>query len=239
MATFMHWLPWMLAGFVIFLLFDDPPYKGLRRTSVPLIIIIVCLVMLVGYSGKACAQQVPQAAARYRLELTRTAHSQWGLDAPVAALAAQVHQESGWNPLAVSRVGATGMAQFMPSTASWWCNLQALQGAACNPSNPTWALRALVGYDKWLFDRVRARDKVNQLAFALSAYNGGLGWVNRDKPLASNKGFDTLAWFDSVETVNAGRTAANWRENRDYPRRILLRIAPAYIAAGWSAGAFT
>ena len=63
--------------------------------------------------------QVPAAAARYRLTLLREAHGQWGLDAPVAAFAAQVHQESGWNPQAVSRVGARGLAQFMPATTLW------------------------------------------------------------------------------------------------------------------------
>ena len=88
--------------------------------------------------------QVPAQAARYRAELVRAAHSQWGLDAPVAALAAQVHQESGWRPDAVSHVGARGMAQFMPATATWWCALNGLGAAACQPHNPTWALRALV-----------------------------------------------------------------------------------------------
>ena len=63
--------------------------------------------------------QVPHESARYRLTLLREAHGQWGLDAPVAAFAAQVHQESGWNPQAVSRVGARGLAQFMPATTLW------------------------------------------------------------------------------------------------------------------------
>ncbi len=40
--------------------------------------------------------QVPPEAHRYRLTLVREAQRAWGLDAPVAALAAQVHQESGW-----------------------------------------------------------------------------------------------------------------------------------------------
>lgn len=70
----------------------------------------------------------------------------------------------------------------------------------------------------------------------LSAYNGGQGWVNRDRKLASAKGADKLAWFDSVERHNAGRSAANFRENRHYPRAILLRWEPMYAAAGWGPG---
>ena len=101
--------------------------------------------------------QVPHVAARYKLTLLREAHSQWGLAAPVAALAAQVHQESAWNPQAVSRVGARGLAQFMPATARWWCERGSIAAADCLPHNPTWALRAMVGYDRWLYDRAPAR----------------------------------------------------------------------------------
>jgi len=180
----------------------------------------------------AHAQQMPSAAARYRADLVRAAHAQWGLDAPIAALAAQVHQESGWNPDAVSQVGAVGMAQFMPATATWWCQLNGLQADQCQSRNPVWALKALVGYDKWLHDRVRGADDRNRFAFALSAYNGGLGWVIRDKALASSKGLDSLVWFGSVDQVNAGRTAAAWKENRAYPKRIIQVLQPRYLSWG-------
>jgi len=47
----------------------------------------------------------------------------WGLEAPVALFAAQVHQESGWREDARSPVGALGLAQFMPGTAAWIAQL--------------------------------------------------------------------------------------------------------------------
>ena len=183
-------------------------------------------------------QVIPKAALQYRSELTRNARVVWGLNAPVASFAAQVHQESAWRPGAVSKVGAAGLAQFMPATSTWISGLYP-ELATNEPFNPSWALRALVNYDAWLHARVKASNPCNRMAFTLSAYNGGLGWVNRDKTLASGKGLDPLVWFDSVERVNAGRSAANWRENRGYPKRILQTLEPAYVAAGWGQGMCT
>ena len=235
MAIVMHWPQWVFLVLVFFMLLNAilPPI-GWQELALKLVVWggLSMVLLLGGFFSQACAQEAPPIAARYRAELVRAAHGQWGLDAPIAALAAQVHQESGWNPQAVSRVGASGMAQFMPATATWWCGLTNVPAAQCQPQNPTWALRALVGYDKWLHDRVRATDARNRLAFALSAYNGGLGWVNRDKALAAGKGLDPLVWFGSVELVNAGRSTANWQENRGYPKRILLVLQPRYLDWG-------
>lgn len=186
---------------------------------------------------QAHAQTIPREAQAYRLTLKREAQQAWGLQAPVATFAAQVHQESRWRTDATSPVGAQGMAQFMPQTAAWWC--LRTSDAACQPTNPTWALRALVGYDKFLFERLKAVDDCNRMAFTLSAYNGGLGWVYRDRAQASTKGVDPLVYFDAVEHVNAGRSAAAFTENRHYPRAILHRLTPLYQAANWGRGVCT
>lgn len=180
------------------------------------------------------AFSIPQAAQPYRAELTRQARLVWGLDAPVADFAGQVHQESMWRADAVSRVGAQGMAQFMPATAKWWCDLHRLSPVDCQPTNPAWALRAMAGYNRWIWDRVpRVPDECHRMAFTLSAYNGGLGWVQRDRRLAEAHGLDASRYWGHVETVNAGRAQWAIRENRDYPRRILYQHAPRYAAASW------
>ncbi|EIK3113952.1 transglycosylase SLT domain-containing protein [Escherichia coli] len=158
-----------------------------------------------GFFSQANAAEPPAAAKPYRAELVRNARAVWGMDAPVADFAGQFQQESGWNPSARSPVGAQGMAQFMPSTSDWISQL---------------------------FPELRARDGCQRMAFTLSAYNGGLGWVNRDKKLATQRGLDAGVWFDVVATVNAGRSAANWRENRGYPQRILYQNAPRYLSWG-------
>ena len=185
--------------------------------------------------AKAQAVQVPQAAQQYRSELVRNARAIWGMDAPVATFAAQVHQESAWKPGAVSHVGAQGLAQFMPGTSAWIAGLYPAL-ATNQPYNPSWALRALVQYDAWIHTRVSAATPCDRMAKVLSSYNGGLGWVQRDEALARRKGLNAAVWWGHVETVNAGRSSANWRENRDYPRRILQRLEPAYVAAGWGQG---
>ena len=98
--------------------------RAMRALAGPACTLIGALLVLMAagmWSMVRAQVQPPQAAARYKLTLLREAHSQWGLDAPVAAFAAQVHQESGWRADAVSRVGARGLAQFMPATARWWC----------------------------------------------------------------------------------------------------------------------
>ncbi|MFT0531618.1 transglycosylase SLT domain-containing protein [Castellaniella hirudinis] len=177
--------------------------------------------------------QVPAAAQPYRAELTRNARAVLGLNAPVALLAAQVHQESAWRPEVVSRAGAAGLTQFMPATARWISDLFP-ELSANDPFNPSWALRALVRYDAWLYARVRAADACQAWAMTLSAYNGGLGWISRDQALASSKGLDRLVWFGSVEQVNAGRSAANWRENRAYPQRIIYTHQRRYATWGGS-----
>ncbi|OLN30430.1 Phage lysin [Desulfovibrio sp. DV] len=196
---------------------------------------LVALLVLLAMLSLARAESIPPEALRHRAELTRCSRYAFGLSAPVATLAAQVHQESRWRETAVSLVGARGLAQFMPATSKWIGDIVP-ELAGNTPFNPGWALRALAEYDKWLWDRVAARDDCQRMAMTLAGYNGGLGWVQRDKALAKRQGADPLTWFGQVERFNAGRYAAAFRENRGYPRRILGTLEPLYIRAGWGQG---
>lgn len=194
------------------------------------------LILLVSSCQPAHAAGIPHAAEQYRRTLVRAAHAEWGLHAPIATMAAQVHQESAWRPNARSPVGAQGLAQFMPATADWMAELYPNSLGPAQPYNPGWALRAMVQFDRWLYERNQAISECERWAFVLAGYNGGNGWVNRDRRLASAKGADQLAWFGHVERHNSGRSASNFRENRHYPRAILLRWEPLYAAAGWGPG---
>jgi soluble lytic murein transglycosylase-like protein len=194
----------------------------------------IVVVFLVWASVAVTAADIPGEAAKHRREIIRNARLVWGLDAPVSVFAAQIQQESGFNPNAVSRVGASGLAQFMPATAEWIAVAYPELGLR-QPLNPAWAIRAMVTYDRHLYDRVTGFDNCHAMAKMLSGYNGGPGWVERDELKAAEAGLDWTKWWGVVEGFNAGRSPSNWVENRGYPRRILKMIAPRYKAAGWGA----
>lgn len=205
-----------------------------RLFLLPLILLVFAVGLFI--VPKADAASIPTAAEQHRRTLVRAAQAEWGLGAPIATFAAQVHQESAWRSNARSPVGAEGLAQFMPATADWMAEIYPRSLGPAQPYNPGWALRAMVAFDRWLYEGNQAVSECDRWAFVLAGYNGGNGWVNRDRRLASAMGADPLAWFDSVERHNAGRSAANFRENRHYPRAILLRWEPMYAAAGWGPG---
>lgn len=195
--------------------------------------LVLCLIIgfLVLVGGLLFGGDAQAAGEQYRRELTRAAHLEWGLDAPVPVFAAQIHQESGWNPDAVSRVGAAGMAQFMPATARWWCAATGTSPADCQPRNPKWAMRALVGYDKWLWQRIPARSAAFDHMWAtLRAYNGGLGHWQEEARRAADP---SRAAIDAA-CGTARRNAVHCPENLGYPRRILLALQPRY--ATWGPG---
>ena len=197
-----------------------------------LALLLALAAMLLGmFVAVAAHAQVPHESARYKLTLLREAHGQWGLGAPVPAFAAQVHQESGWRPDAVSRVGARGLAQFMPATARWWCERTRVAQADCLPHNPAWALRALVGYDKFLFDRAPVRmSDFDRLWLALRGYNGGEGhWQAEARSTGLRE--PTLADIDRA-CGTARRAPVHCKENLHYPRRILLELQPRYDTWG-------
>jgi soluble lytic murein transglycosylase-like protein len=197
-------------------------------------IILIALGLLLALATWAMPGEIPDQARRHRALLTREARATWGMDAPVATFAGQIHQESRWDGQAVSPAGAQGLAQFMPATARWLPQVAPETGEPL-PYSPAWAIRAMVSYDRWLWKRIRAASDCDRWAMALSAYNGGLGWVWRDQEQTRLAGLDPGLW-DHVALHNAGRSGPNFRENRAYPTRILHRWTNLYRAAGWGMG---
>ena len=174
---------------------------------------------------------VPLQSHQYQRTLTREAMRVWGLDAPVARLAGQIHQESGWNAQAKSKY-ASGLAQFTPDTATWIAAAypKEFKGGWVAPYSPEWALRAVAVYDKHLYDRTRGHTDCDRWWFTLRKYNGGAGHIAAESRNAADP-LDRAA-VDAV-CGTARRSVKHCPENTGYPRKILLRWEPLYYGAGW------
>jgi membrane-bound lytic murein transglycosylase MltF len=197
---------------------------------------IVIILLMLALTAAHGAEPIPRECQKYRRDLVRNARLVWGMDAPIATLAAQIRQESGCRADARSKY-ASGLTQFTSDTADWM-NQRYPTLPEGGPLNPAWALRAQSHYMKWLADRSPGATQCDVMWFALWGYNGGLGWVERDRRLAAANGADPRR-HDQVEPFNAGRAPAFFKENRDYPKKILLRWQPAFTAAGWGQGRCT
>jgi soluble lytic murein transglycosylase-like protein len=171
---------------------------------------------------------IPRDAYRYQRELIGHARAVWGLSAPVSTFAGQIAQESAWVADARSRVGASGLAQFMPGTADWISGVYKAELGENKPLNPSWALRALVRYDRFLWERVKAADTdCDRMAYALSAYNGGEGRVRARQRMSAVPGAYAVTAY-----INPGIHPMNQRENERYAPAILLRWQPRYLSWG-------
>ena len=106
---------------------------------------------------------------------------------------AQMYQESGFDPNAVSFAGAEGLLQVLPRTA---------REVGVDPArlaDPAVGIRAGVRYLEWTRERFPNLPIGEQLKFALAAYNAGAGHVQDGRRLARRLGLDGSLWFDNVE----------------------------------------
>jgi soluble lytic murein transglycosylase-like protein len=112
---------------------------------------------------------------RWRDALVR-ASAKWNV--PVELLAAQLYDESNFNPFAVSGAGARGLAQFTPGTALAYGLADPFDGAAS------------IEAQAHLMHDLLAKFKT--AALALAAYNAGPGAVDRYggiPPFAETQGY--------------------------------------------------
>lgn len=118
----------------------------------------------------------------------------------------------------------------MPATSRWIAS-QAPELAAPQPYNPAWALRALVTYDRWLYQRTPTRyTPYERMWVALRSYNGGLGHWQQE---AASTGLaqPSRAQVDAA-CGSARRAAVHCKENLGYPHRILVVLQPRYLQWG-------
>lgn len=118
-----------------------------------------------GEETAAAVEGVPQYRGSYKgeyLEVARSVARKHGV--PEDLFLRLVQQESGWNPVAVSHKGATGLAQLMPGTA---------EKLGVDIHDPHQNLDGGARYLRMMFDRF------GNWRLALAAYNAGPGAVER------------------------------------------------------------
>ena len=120
---------------------------------------------------------VPEATA----QLIRQAALAHGVDPRLVASVA--YRESGFDPRAVARAGATGVMQLMPETAKFF--------GVSDIFDPRENIFAGVRYLKILLDTFRG-----DLDLTLAAYNAGPGAVERYRGVPPYK--ETLAYVSGV-----------------------------------------
>ncbi len=145
--------------------------------------VLVLMFMLSGATGTGASRQSSLAPGsvppRYERWVRQAATVCPEVSAPL--IAAQIEQESGWNPDAVSKAGAQGLSQFMPGT---WPSVavDADGNGTASPFDPADAIMAQATYDC----RIAARAEQDLASgrihgditdIILAAYNCGYGCV--------------------------------------------------------------
>lgn len=178
----------------------------------------------IAISGSARAADL---CLQYRPALTREAQAVYGIGAPVPALAGQMRQESGCRADVTAWDNGRGLAQFMDPTARQVSKSFPELGAP-DPYNPKWAMRAMVRYDYWLYQRVKGGYPCERWGAVFKGYNAGLGYVQRAQRASPKPD----VWFNATENINAGQSENNFAYSRRYPHLILFKHQPLYSSWG-------
>ena len=190
-------------------------------------LLVVMLVVLLSGGAAADARTAPAAPAvlrpgavpaRYEALIQQAARTCPGITAPL--LAAQLEQESGWDPNAVSPAGAQGLAQFIPDT---WLG-EGVDGdgdGIRDPFNPADAIASQASFMCKLLAAVCTEKSLtgDPLDLALAGYNAGLGAVQAHRgvpPYAETQAYVTrirgmmASYAGPPASAPAAGPAGNW-----------------------------
>ena len=149
------------------------------------------------YVKNALATEDRQRLAEV-IELFRKYGDEYDFD--YLMVAAQGYQESGLDQSVVSRAGAIGVMQVLPSTAAdKSVGIPDISTVENNIHAGTKYLRYIIHH---YFDDP-AIDELNRTLFAFASYNAGPNRIRRLRDKAASQGFDPNVWFRSVEVVVA------------------------------------
>lgn len=219
-------------------------------------ILFVALALPAG--DVAGSAELPERAYQILPALQEVTQKKWPGFCRVDILAGQVEQETCpslghrfcWNPraeLKTSREYGFGLGQL--TVTARFDNFKAARGWDPDLSDWRWEERfdaekqliALVVYDRNLFRQISwASSDFERIAFTLSAYNGGLGGLIKDRQIcAATEGCDPSRWWGHVElhSFRARTSVHGYRKsffeiNREYVRNIVWFRSPRYLK--WS-----
>ncbi len=126
-----------------------------------------------------CDGQTVNRCLKYKRQVIREARAYIGMDAPYHYFMGQIEQESRCREGVTAFDGGMGLGQFMPATASWIHQKEeALREISVkpNPYDPRWNIRAMILYDKRLYETGRCEGWY----YAFRSYNGGAGNLNKE-----------------------------------------------------------
>ncbi len=178
-------------------------------------VVVMPLILAASISSSASVAQVASAPSQGTLNTAAVPPDYVGFVMQAAAMcpeesapliAAQIEAESGWNPNAVSPVGAMGIAQFMPGTWATWGKDYDANGTS-SPIDPGDAIPAQGALMCALFARVKTLPNGTPEQNALAAYNAGFGNVQASGGFPTGI-LETDAYVPRIEALKAKYTAA-------------------------------
>ena len=198
------------------------------------VLIAMAVIATVIFRGQAFGATVYDRA-RPMLPILVEEHQRIWPESDIAIIAEQINHESAWKENATrvetSGVVSYGLFQVLDATLiEMQTRHKMLAGARpVQMLQARWGIRAGLLYDKdmWKlcgFSRdgcssCHGNDR-NRWAFTLASYNGGFGWIQRDRKMTAEKGRDGNVWFRNVELFSK-RSKQFFEINRRYPREIL------------------
>lgn len=176
--------------------------------------------------------------AEYAPWIEKAAGACPGLPAPV--LAAQLHQESGFDPNATSSAGAQGIAQFMPGTWATW-GVDADGSGVASPLDPGDAITAQGRFMCALLGKAQHSGYADPpIEQALAGYNAGWARVVQFQgvPPESFADGQTYHYVRDIMAAAAAYTATTGPSGAvDLPANFTLPAStpePVRIAIAWA-----
>jgi soluble lytic murein transglycosylase len=189
--------------------------------------ILAAAVLVVALTGSLVRDALPGGVAallyplHYEKEIGASAR-QYGVDPYLVAAVAKA--ESGFNPTAKSRVGATGLMQLMPETAAWIVSRPDWFGdTQVDLTDPETNLDLGAYYLSYLLDRFGGGE-----VEALAAYNAGegtvSGWLSKRGGTDSSPGSLTVREIPFPETRSFVERVQHYRSlyRKDHPDAFAL-----------------